>query len=107
MDPIETWGIRYNQDIPYAPDHDCQNPGCDWSTGSSFRTEHGPWWDHVVGFSPIGPPSNRPHIVGILIFECPKCFHRFWFHIDREGMELLERLAKESGCPQFKNRPAH
>ena len=77
MNKIPSWGVHYTSDIPLAKNWCCQN--CGWEALRNTSTHQ-----HCVGFSKEVPSpkictSNRKKTGGI-IFECPRCFEKFWFH---------------------------
>ncbi len=89
----QSWGVFYTSEIPQSKDWRCLE--CGWSF-----YDYEPTLDKyrfVVGFSTEMPCySTQYGIVGILIVECPKCFSKFFFHV--QGL-LLDMVV--DNCPNW------
>lgn len=71
---IQSEGVRIGPDVRYSPTWDC--PGC------GRRIHHQDIHDHVVGFDKNPPFWSSAISVAAAVIECPKCFQKYWFHIE-------------------------
>ncbi|NTU69520.1 hypothetical protein HGB13_01655 [bacterium] len=89
----KTWGVMISQETPFARDFACTGCGYNMFNSMFFRSER--IGRYIVGFSTeyqescSGMPRD-----GAAVFECPKCFTKFCFHLTDI---LLETYAEQ--CP--------
>jgi hypothetical protein len=82
-----SWGESYHPGIHRSNDWGC--PQCNWSI-VSLSAPHEGIRENLIGFSVNQPiPSRRENIVGILLFECPECFEKFWFHATNDAIAVI------------------
>lgn len=79
----ESWGASI-EGVPCSKGWDCLN------CGFKFDRGHKLLGSAVVGFSrdkwSISGPYER---LGGVIMECPNCFEKVWFHVDKRLIEHL------------------
>ena len=92
---LKSWGEQYNPSFGYAKDYCCQNGNCDWDfcreLGNLVTDPEGAAHpcQNIVGFSKDLPTrSLKEGIVGIVIFECQRCFSKFWFHATNDFVPM-------------------
>ena len=91
MPEPKSWGEQYNNNFPYAPVHECPNEGCD------FKEWADKLYEYLIGFQlERREPKNGLIRMGKGIFECPKCFTKFWFHLFEENIRYIIRH-----CPNW------
>lgn len=76
---MQSWGIRWNQDIYHSLDYDCQCGHVKPLKTSSYSA--------VVGFD-TSVPGRGPAI----IIRCPTCSQLLWFHITLEAANSLRDI---------------
>lgn len=83
---LKSWGVNYSQAVNYIQSYVCSD--CDFDY---LNFQRGGYYKHIVGFSPDPPfqPVNS-NSVGLVIVECPNCFTKCWFHIDKIGLSLCK-----------------
>ncbi len=89
MNELNSWGVLWNESVPYASDWCCQHCGWECLVGKFD------WYKFIVGFDAgtWTPPK--------IVIECPECFEKFWFHCG--GLiDSLERF-----CPNWPGKAAH
>lgn len=71
---VRSWGVEI-YGVPHSEGFCCENGNCEgWSAlGASDEVVK-----QVVGFSLATNPSA-------VIYECPKCFEKFWVHSSSES----------------------
>ena len=77
---IAPWGESYKQYINYAAHLCC--PKCQKLEKVRGNKR---WFEAVIGFSETKPRQSSEGI-GILIFECPHCYTKFWTHLTPAGI---------------------
>jgi hypothetical protein len=88
--PLESWGHPISENIRHSIRTVCTD--CYWEWGNKPRHVRGA---AVVGFSKNPPfPSKVEFLVsiGAFVIECPRCFSKFWFHIEEVSYVVLERF---------------
>ncbi len=86
-----TFGFEYNASIPYSSSWGC--PHCQHF--SIVGEEFGRMTKCVVGISEENVPTElHSDEFGnnfIVIIECPKCFKKFWFHVNESWVIAIWR----------------
>lgn len=79
----KSWGVGI-EGVPCSKSWRCLNCGFDFDRGGRLLGSA------VVGFSKekwsISGPFER---LGGIIMECPNCFEKIWFHVDKRLIEHL------------------
>ncbi len=90
--PLPNWGVLLGG-VYYSPSLSC--PNCGW--GEEYRG-FDVIVEHIIGLSHDCPMSRggdwQDVDVGALIFECPRCFTKFWFHA--RGLSIIMVVAKRN-----------
>jgi len=90
-----SWGIQANI-ATYAPEYECDE--CGWNILRHLNElSRDSRVEVMVGFDASVPGINR---VGALVFECPNCYEKLWFHVTLESLALY--MLKFKNWP---NRP--
>ena len=85
MSEFLDWGVMNNESIPHSLDFECLECGWKYKTVDAFEC--------VVGFTllrrPI-PNSIGGEKIGIVVVECPKCFEKFWIHLQESSVQYIK-----------------
>ncbi|MBI4155800.1 MAG: hypothetical protein HY507_01035 [Candidatus Zambryskibacteria bacterium] len=92
MSEIQSWGVSYNPAMTHAMDYECK---CGWSwIQAAMAHSQGNRYEQIVGFDTNQPfqTARAAYSIGIVIIECPRCFRKFWFHIELEKADTYRDL---------------
>lgn len=83
-----SWGVHWSPSIVHSNRGDCEAPQCRSSLFLCGTEDIDYLMKYMVGYDSgvLGSICTR----GAFIFECPKCFEKFWFHA---GIGVVERLS--------------
>lgn len=89
---FESWGVVWTPAIEHSPFFDCEK--CDWpfldlGSGATVTEEA---CKQVVGYERSSSGGGK------IVFECPVCFEKYWFHASR--LIFLEIMGKCSAWPK-------
>ncbi len=90
---FKTWGTTFSSDMHHGVDHEC-SCGADLPFNLQARIPL------LVGFTTEGarPETSESNArVGIAIFECHKCFSKFWFHLTPDVARFFRERAPHWG----------
>ncbi|MBA3733260.1 hypothetical protein H0W91_02695 [Patescibacteria group bacterium] len=85
MSEFKSWGVTYSSDMYHGMDHSC-HCGAEFPFQTQLRA------NLIVGFTQTAGPQ-RSDRGGIAIFECPKCFEYFWFHLGVSSPKVYKMFA--------------
>lgn len=85
MAAIRSWGVRWSPAFAHSELGHC--PECGWS-GHYIGDSSDRYMEHLVGYD---SGVHGGHNKGAFIFECPKCFEKFWHHAYGRQVEYLHK----------------
>lgn len=82
---MDAWGEQWHPGISRSKDWICDNCNWSWMRANSDTQDQ-----CIVGWNPDPPMPSNTRGAGMVIVECPKCFEKFWFHLEPICLECAE-----------------
>lgn len=103
MNEISSWG----KTLPQGAKRSGELGGCPYC-GHNYGDMIVSYWGipdtqllkQVIGFS-TNYPVSKAHSVGVVVIECPKCFEKSWFHVEKEWALAVREFSPHS--PSYGN----
>ncbi|MFA6423705.1 MAG: hypothetical protein WCV83_00125 [Candidatus Magasanikbacteria bacterium] len=85
---LYSWGEGFPLEEEWSKDLACRNDQCEMYNKSLLRRFN----KEAIGVkkAPISMQRQNKHYA--LCCECPKCFSKFWFHIDDQEAQTLKEV---------------